>query len=225
MLKYKNLLVSGCSFTFNRGWAEHIKHQYNINLINVACSGAGNTHIADSIVHKLEFNPELTAKNTYVIIMWSGADRMDTMCDIAHQNDRAHYKYNDSITTLTTGGIHRKQGVLGALYDVKNEDILALETFLNITNTYHYLKSRGYQFKFLVHRDMKLPAKDRAFDWHARIPEPVDSTHMFTHCMTPYEYAVRENKLSQDDYHPSEQGFVEWCDKYLIPEIHHEIVN
>ena len=57
------------------------------------------------------------------------------------------------------------------------------------------------------------------------MPEHLEADSMFMNCMTPYEYALRENKLGQDDYHPTEQGFVEWCDKYLIPEIHDDLID
>lgn len=232
MLKYKNLLVSGCSFTKDwgagalRSWPHFVQQHYNFDtVINCALSGAGNKHIADSIVHQLEFNTELTPTNTYVIIMWSGADRMDTMCDIAHQNDREHYKYNDNIITLTTGGIHRKEGVLGALYDVKNKSILALETFINITNTYHYLRSRGYKFKFLAHRDMKLPAKDHAFDWQKLLDPPVDCTHMFADISTVYEYCLRQEYISKDDYHPTAEGYQHWVNDILCKELDHDLAD
>ena len=156
MQKYKNLLVSGCSFTKDwgagalRSWPHFVQQHYNFDtVVNCALSGAGNKHIADSIIHQLEFNTELTPVDTYVIVMWSGADRMDTLIAgtcINQFPNSDYYYYNDHIATGTTGGIHRKQGVLGALYDVKNKSILALETFINITNFHLPLNLRNVIF-------------------------------------------------------------------------------
>lgn len=235
MLKYKNLLVSGCSFTKDwgagalRSWPHFVQQHYNFDtVINCALSGAGNKHIADSIVHQLEFNTELTPADTYVIVMWTGADRMDTLIADTYKNqfhNSDHYYYNDHIVTGTTGGIHRKQGVLGALYDVKNQDILALETFINITNTYHYLRSRGYKFKFLTWRNIKLPARDHAFDWQELLDPPVDVTYMFTDILTVYEYCLRMEYMSKDDYHPTAEGYQHWVDDVLCKELDYDLIN
>lgn len=232
MQKYKNLLVSGCSFTRDwgpnglRSWPHFVQQHYNFDtVVNCALSGAGNKHIADSIVHQLEFEPDLTPLNTYVIVMWTGADRIDTMCDVKHQTDREHYNYNDNIISMTTGGSHRKEGVLGALYDVKNQDILALETFINITNTYHYLRSRGYKFKFLTWRNINLPAIDRGFDWQKHIDDPVDCSYMFSDIATVYEYCLREEHMSEDDYHPTQQGYQLWVRDVLIKELDYDLID
>jgi len=235
MLKYKNLLVSGCSFTKDwgdgglRSWPYFVQQHYNFdNMINCAQTGAGNKHIADSIVHRLEFNSDLTPDNTYVIVMWSGADRLDTMIDATHKdqfNNRDCYHFGVDIISGVTGGILKKDGVLGALYDVKNQDILALETFINITNTYHYLRSRGFQFKFLTFRNLKLPARDCAFDWQQHIDHSVDCSYMFSDIVTVYEYCLRMEYLSKDDYHPTTEGYQHWVNDVLCKELDHAIIS
>lgn len=232
MLKYENLLVSGCSFTFNKGWAEYTKNKFKFKkLINLAKSGAGNQHIADSVVHKLETDTDLTPSNTYVIVMWSGADRLDTMIDIKHKlptYQGGDFYYTDSVIS---GGSHGQnqtgnvnKDVFKLLYDVKNQDILSLQTWIHITNTYHYLRSRGYANTFLQFRNQKIPALDHSFDWQSKLPEHVDITYMFAKCITPYEHALQKDSFI-DNYHPTEQVFHDWCDKHLHPEIHHDLVN
>ena len=61
---YKNLLVSGCSFTMSEG--RHLSWPYFLrqlgsfeNLIDCACNGAGNYHIHHSTIWKIENNPSI----------------------------------------------------------------------------------------------------------------------------------------------------------------------
>ena len=221
---------------FNGGWAEHIKDQCNINLINLARSGAGNTHIANSIITQCELNKfKIGPGNTYVIVMWSGPDRLDTMIDVKHidyEQSRDQFEYSPHSAWVGTGGA-RGMGnnpavadtVLRPAYPYKNAHTQALECYVTICTTWHYLRNRGFKFKFLNYRNLSIPARDEAFDWLALIPEHLEADRMFMNCITPYEYAVREDMLSEDEYHPTEQGFVDWCKKHLLPEIDHDLGN
>ena len=108
-MNYKNLLVSGCSFTQQSGWADHVKNKYKLKLTNLACSGGGNTHIANSIIAHCEINRfTVSSKDTYVLVMWSGADRLDTMIDVEHMPSDLEpcnlYKYWQHSSWLNTGG-------------------------------------------------------------------------------------------------------------------------
>lgn len=236
MPRLKNLLVSGCSYTFNQGWAEHIKNKHKLKLINLACSGAGNTHIANSIITHCELNKfKVGPSNTYVIIMWSGPDRLDTMIDTKHTNTdttRDQFEYSPHSAWLGTGGA-RGMGnnpavadvVLRPAYPYKDAHTQALECYMTVCTTWHYLRNRGFKFKFLNYRNLSITARDDAFDWMALLPEHLEVDSMFMNCTTPYEYALKHDGLSDDDYHPTEQSFVQWCDKNLLPEIEHEIIN
>ena len=236
MQKYKNLLVSGCSYTFNQGWAKHISSQYNINLINLARSGAGNTHIANSIITQCEFDKfKIGPSNTYVIIMWTGPDRLDTIVDAKHMDSdttRDQYEYSSQSAWVGTGGA-RGMGnnpavadtVLRPAYPYKNAHTQALECYITVCTTWHYLRNRGFKFKFLNYRNLSIPARDDAFNWLKLLPEHLETDTMFMDCVTPYEHAVREDMLSEDEYHPTEQGFIDWCGKHLLPEIEHDLVD
>ena len=83
----KTLLVGGCSFTTpneyidERGvkmqsWPEYVAGKLDLNLVNLAWVGAGNSYIADSIQNYIiANNPD--PNNTIVLVMWSGTTRKD----------------------------------------------------------------------------------------------------------------------------------------------------
>ena len=73
MLKNKNVLVNGCSFS--RGpiaWPYCLQQHYDFNLVNLALSGAGNTYIHNSTISELS-----QRDYDFVFIMWTGLQRND----------------------------------------------------------------------------------------------------------------------------------------------------
>ena len=82
----KNLIVSGCSFTYNNHetsastWPYYLKDLGGFDqVLDCSMPGAGNYHIASSLQWAIEMqNPDPT--NSLVIVMWSGNDRDDYIC-------------------------------------------------------------------------------------------------------------------------------------------------
>jgi len=76
-----NLLVNGCSFS--RGptaWPYHIP---NVNVVNLACSGAGNDYIFNSTISELG-----QRSYDFVVLMWTQPARIDVKVnDIAQFTD------------------------------------------------------------------------------------------------------------------------------------------
>jgi hypothetical protein len=72
-LNNKRVLVNGCSFS--RGpvsWPYYLQEKLNFDLVNLAVSSAGNKYIHDTTVAELS-----KSRYDFVIIMWSGLDRVD----------------------------------------------------------------------------------------------------------------------------------------------------
>jgi hypothetical protein len=65
-----NLLVNGCSFS--RGPTAWPYHLSNVNLVNLACSGAGNDYIFNSTIAELS-----QRRYDFVAIMWTQPSRID----------------------------------------------------------------------------------------------------------------------------------------------------
>ena len=137
------------------------------------------------------------------------------------------YTYQNNIIAGISGGKYNpsnmKTNVFKHLYDVKNNDILALETFINITNSFHYLRSKGYKFKFVQYLNTSVPSRDESFDWQSLLS--VDTTYMINDCQTVYEYALKNDLLSDDDFHPTEQGYQLWVDNVLSQEIDNDLIS
>jgi lysophospholipase L1-like esterase len=42
---------------------------------------------------------------------------------------------------------------------------------------------------------------------------------MFTKIVTPYEFAVKNDMLADDDFHPSPDGHLNWTREVLLPKL------
>lgn len=86
------LLVSGCSFTAHRPledniekrWCDFVADELNMELVNIAKSGAGNEYIFTSLYNALREDNEVKM----VIAAWSKADRRDYKVKGHWTNDR-----------------------------------------------------------------------------------------------------------------------------------------
>jgi hypothetical protein len=82
----KNLIVGGCSFTYNNHETSAVTWPYYLRdlggfeqVLDCSLPGAGNSHIADSLQWALEVDRPEPA-DSLVIVMWSGCDRDDYIC-------------------------------------------------------------------------------------------------------------------------------------------------
>jgi len=73
MLKNKRVLVNGCSFSRGPGsWPYQLQDLMGFDLTNLAVASAGNHYIHDTTVSELS-----RSKYDFVIVMWSGLERVD----------------------------------------------------------------------------------------------------------------------------------------------------
>ena len=87
------LLVNGCSFTQGQhSWPNHLQRFKQNQIVNLSCSGAGNTYIHESTINALSRSSAYQA----VLVMWSGVTRIDTrVSDITRfQNSWYNSKYS-----------------------------------------------------------------------------------------------------------------------------------
>ena len=223
-MAYKNLLVSGCSFTkdWGNGWPTALKDILGIpNLYDCSIPGGGNTHIHHSIISKLEMYRDITPNDTLVGVMWTGANRIDTLVSKASLGEYfSEYQHCPGVFTGLTGGQgtdgNLKAPVLGGLYDIKDERVLSYETFINVVSLHHYLESRGFKHFFLNWRDMNLPARDKAHDWTKHVPDVSD---LFLDIQDMYTFSLKRDMMLDDDYHPHSDGRKLWCQEVLAPRV------
>jgi hypothetical protein len=81
------MLVNGCSFSQGQqAWPNHLQTFDQKDIVNLSCSGAGNTYIHEATINAL-------ASETFdiVVIMWSGLTRIDTKVANIDEFDNSYY--------------------------------------------------------------------------------------------------------------------------------------
>jgi hypothetical protein len=107
----KNLIVSGCSFTYNDvdtapvTWPYYLRDLGGFDqVLDCSLPGAGNSHISDSLIWGLEID-QLDPAASLVIVMWSGHDRDDYICPNEHINNYPfRFNYSKNVMSSITGG-------------------------------------------------------------------------------------------------------------------------
>jgi hypothetical protein len=129
-MKYKKLLVSGCSFTENPGnWASCLAAKYNLELINLAVPGAGNNHVVWSLISYIERH-QIDPETTLVGVMWSHPARNDFVFEQnTEYRDQSIYTHKyDSANSLV---MQR---------DLERRELPKLYTQLNFLNHFHLIE-------------------------------------------------------------------------------------
>lgn len=221
-LDFKNLFVSGCSFTHNGSekyrvsWPYFLQSYANIDrLVSTAMTGAGNYHIANSLIWELEQqNPN--PNDTLVVVMWSGIERDDAIISSEFLKDYPiTIEYTDGVVAGISGGINGVGNYPSPVNQSKSIESRSVENFLYYTTTYHYLKSKGYRFVFLKYLDPAQP--NRSGDFVNVHQSKCD--YMFDDIQTIYDFAIRNCMLWDDDFHPSVKGHADWTREILLPHL------
>lgn len=228
---YKNLLVSGCSFTENKNSQHIISWPYFLRdlgsfdqVIDCSCAGAGNTHIHNSIIYELETNRNITAENTLVVVMWSGYDRDDFIVspDVVKHPYPDSYFYDNDCYVGMTGGITGESNLIvsvDAVKKIKSDHSRAVENYILVSGLYHYLKSKNFNFvftEFVTPKTVLYPEYD--------IVDYLDSglANKFitmTRQMAPTLgcWSIPFLHLSSDGFHPAGKVHLSWTKQILIP--------
>jgi hypothetical protein len=229
---FKNLIVSGCSFTHNNNtqhsiaWPEYLALRYAIpTVVNCAFNGAGNSHINASTQWALESNYYDPA-DTLVAVMWSGNDRDDLIVN-SNTIDPKYpfsYEYSPGVAVAVTGGssencLSNTHKSFGVVTELKSPASRAVENYLYVNSLYNYLENRGYRFVFLDFLDRRLPNRTLDFDIADYLAAPLAERYRsrFIPVDNIYAWCLRRNLLEQDDFHPSPAGHLDWTDCVLVP--------
>lgn len=195
-------------------------------MLDCSLPGAGNHHIANSLQWAIEVDKPNPA-DSLVIVMWSGNDRDDYISPIENSRNYSFiFKYDDNIISGITGGAsadsrgNTRKGLLD-LANTKTVKSRAIENYLYIVNLWNFLQNKGYKFLFLDYIDRSLPSRTVDFDIKEYLPSDVgvNLTNMITNVMTPYNWAIKHNLLTEDDFHPSPDGHLDWTRTVLLPKL------
>ena len=228
---YDNLVVSGCSFTYNNSvttactWPYYLRELGNFKKVyDCSLPGAGNYHISHSLQWELG-EGKLDPNNTLVVVMWSGNDRDDLIGtkDILNDYPMSYY-YFSSAVSLITGGSHQEAYVntsanIKSINTVKSHQSRAVENFLYRDSLKTWLDHRGYRSVFLEYIDRSLPNRTKDFEITPYLPPSYQKrlNDITSQCMDLYTFSLKNDLLFNDDFHPSDEGHIQWTKEILIP--------
>lgn len=239
--KFKNLIVSGCSFTVGeQSWANVLAKEYNLNLVNLAAAGAGQEHIKDSLILWIERQCPSPA-DTLIGIMWSNPWRHDLMVSGCKHHDLSSYAYDEYTDLIVSGDALRKFNIDRNSLKAKNE-ISALEiaymagrtariskAWLHMKSLISYLKCKDYTFfqteflDFLGNSTNRLmqEVNGSVAEELDRLGLVIDKTHWLPldHTEILGEYAHYLRMISPDRVHPSPLAQERWTYEILIPKL------
>jgi hypothetical protein len=209
-LGYRNLIVGG----FEQVW-------------DGSCAGAGNNHIARSIVTGIELG-DFDPAETLVVVMWSGYDRDDFLVspEAVNRSQPDHYCYTNNVLLGMTGGLLGDGNLIiniENLKKIKNQPSRALENYIIMQSLAGYLDAHGFRYVFT---EFSTPGrmKDTNFDPVLHLPTKLQQPFIeLVRDLTPNlgDWALPElnqNKES-DGYHPDADHHLSWCRQVLLPYI------
>ena len=215
-LGYKNLLVGGCSFTFNisdtdsSSWPYYIRDKCGFDQVyDCSVQGASNYQILTSITYSIE-TTLLDPKDTLVIVMWSGYTRDS---EIVGKNITDHkdyvYDYTKTVKCVNTSNKN------------KTLDSYSLENYVYIILLWEYLNSKGYNTVFLNFVEPGVPSRDSTFAITKFLPPELGTKFKlkFSSIENFYTYCVKNDLLQDDDFHPTMQGHLSWAHNVLAPSL------
>jgi hypothetical protein len=216
-LGYTNLLVGGCSFTFNTSdtasssWPYYVRDKCGFEQVyDCSVQAASNYQIMTSVVYALE-TTRLDPRETLVIVMWTGYSRDSVIVgDSADNNTEFVYHYTDQVHCVMNPGVNKKTA-----------HSRAVENYIYVVALWEYLKSQGYRAVFLNFVEPGLPVRDATFDITKFLPgaQADRFESMFSPVENFYKYCVRHDLLQSDDFHPSMQGHLQWAHDVLVPAL------
>lgn len=228
-----NLIVSGCSFTYNNCDASSVTWPYYLKdlcgfdqVFDCSLPGAGNQHISSSLQWALEIE-EPDPNNSLIIVMWSGYMRDDYICPTSNVNDYYpfNFAYSKNVISGITGGMHEDSkgntcGGLKKLSMTKTVESRAIENYLYISSLFNFLTAKGYKFLFLDYLDRSLIG-EQDFELKKYLPKSINIKlkKYITKIPDLYTWAVKHNMLFDDQFHPSPDGHLDWTKKILIPKL------
>lgn len=233
-LSYRDLIVSGCSFTNNfnpehvHTWPYYLRDLGGFEQVwDGSCAGAGNNHIARSIVSLIELG-DFDPSQTLVVVMWSGYDRDDFLVDPQALNSAQpdHYSYANNVALGMTGGLLGDSNLLVNIENIKkikNPASRALENYIIIQSLAQYLTAGGFRYVFTEFSTPGL-MKDTNFDPCPHLPAKLQQTFLrLVRDLAPNlgDWALPElnHDKGGDGYHPDADQHLSWCRQVLLPYI------
>jgi len=231
---YTNLLVSGCSYTWNNSeehlctWPYYLRDLAQFDTV-LDCSqpGSGCNHTFNSIINEIETNATISPDNTLVIIMWSGLERVDITASVdvvkSWSNMETHL-YNNQLSSLRIGSMKSDLKTWSGQQPDKNVTLLCqqyltlidsnaqvFDSFIKIISLANYLANLNFKFVFL--------------EWDSTVDKRILTDpklgiryqQLMANLLTLGEYASINKMRIPHDHHPSPDAHFNWTRDVLLP--------
>jgi hypothetical protein len=222
--RFKNLLISGCSYTWNNSeqyvcsWPYYLRDICGFEQVfDCSQSGAGSNHIFNSVINEIETNENIKQDNTLVVVMWSGLTRTDVIAsqDItAPWHFMSNYNFNNKFATLSIFNDAQGENLLSTLCQqykrLVDTDAQIYESMLKIIALESYLKQKQFDFVFTSWMNPRLELDRVKCNLSSQVSSLLNNI--------PYldEYAIQKNQ-KEPDGHPTPDGYLGWTREHLIP--------
>lgn len=224
----KNMLVNGCSFSRGpKSWPYYLAEYLNVDLVNLAQSGAGNTYIQESTVDELS-----QRAYDYVVIMWTGLSRLDYRVSEISKFSQSSYtsKYqktrndwaeknivpvNDQDYVADNwvfgcGHINSEtpvveSGLFDGVYKHLDYSQLVYHSLQKIIALQSFLKSTNNNYLFTFYQDYI-----NDFQMHPTLYRLLDQQKMYI-ADNLYSIAKKHNDYADDNLHPGIKSHESWA--------------
>ena len=233
---FKNLIVSGCSFTHNEHhthvtWSNTLAAWADMNITNLAVNGAGNQHIANSIILYLEKNKPV-ASESFILVMWSGLERVDWITDCLTHKDadfKKHTYYYDKFNELSINKRANPSHIVSTFNNFlkyQSQHSLTLTSWLSMMALTNYLKVNNYKFYYTAYYDIFSPARGNYENILKDLDLTLDKNHWLNLNTNEYlgNFVLEKNLVAEDGWHPTVTGQETWTEQVLVPQLNKEMI-
>ena len=229
-----NLLVSGCSYTWNNSEEHPVTWPYYLRdivgfteVFDCSQAGSGSNLAYTSIINELECNVSLTPENTMVIVMWSSLPRIDILAPKKLVDSWANmpthvFDYQQRFSNLSIWwrespeNTNREVEKLRSQYQkIIGPGPQILQSIINIIALHNYLKNRGFKSVLLT---WELFDEIELSDIDSHLTQRIKE--LIAPIETLGEYATRTQSRILGDGHPSVHAHLNWTQQVLIPYLH-----
>lgn len=220
-------ILAGCSYVDNPDFPEVAfgpavfrKERSKI----VAMGGAGNQYIAQTILDNINCD------TTGVFVLWTGLSRIDLPLPLEMDFEIENYwhrTYSKDTVWFHSGGYggtwhslsknkYAKYvyDYLRAQYKPLNWNYLAEKSFTSIVGALNTLEQRRIEYRFGFIYDFYQDYSSNTTSLSGAVSKDfyLLDNMPWDKCLssTPYEFCLERNLLSDDDFHPTREGYSAW---------------
>lgn len=237
---YTDVLVTGCSFTFNysrkhpASWPYYLRDLAGLSRVrDTSLCGSGCQHQFNSVINEIESDPTINPSNTMVIVMWSGMSRTDVIADsltvgnwvreqrltdLGQDSLDRHYEFDHRFSTLNIPNwtVSKSSSMIPDMRNlykrVIHPEAQVLQSMINIVALAGYLDARGYARMFLSWRDPQLDLDTVPGALADRVRALLDP-------VIPLGVFAEQHQQMDHTMHPTIEAHLAWTREHLIPAL------